>query len=393
MKREVTEWEIGDIVKKIKLRPDTLTTLPDTEINVNMEYQRGIVYSQEKQAKIIQSILKDFAIPSIVLWKNEEEGIYEVIDGKQRLTSIFLFTSGNLQIDYKGDKVYYSTISEDDKKKINDYKLPIIIMHGTNKEEHFKHELFEILNTTAEKLNSWELLQGSYYGKFLTSFKEEVQNLNNVEIQPEFNFRDKADPAKARYKGCYDLLQLQIGTDLEIRDYVEKHRESSGSQFYNKNIKDILKECSKLPQPQNISIYYDIIREILNDDDKYKSYDKKREGIVEALKDFYNENKYIKLNGNDLDIAIYNIFGMKCGFVSKDKKRCFSKKDKEELYSIYEAKSKVEDGKIRCERCGKLLELSKLQVDHRIPYDLGGRTALENAQFMCEHCNKSKGKK
>ena len=109
MKREVTEWKIKDLVEQIKLRPDTLETLPDTKIKVNIEYQRGVVYSHEKQAKVIESILKDFAIPSIVLWENEKDGSYDVIDGKQRLTSIFLFISGNLQINYIGNqKVFYS---------------------------------------------------------------------------------------------------------------------------------------------------------------------------------------------------------------------------------------------------------------------------------------------
>jgi hypothetical protein len=60
-------------------------------------------------------------------------------------------------------------------------------MSGTKNEEHFKHELFEILNITAESLNNWELLQGSYYGNFLNSFKLEIQDANNVEIQNEFN--------------------------------------------------------------------------------------------------------------------------------------------------------------------------------------------------------------
>ena len=392
MKREVTKWKVKDLIDKIKLRPDTLETLPGTKIKVNIEYQRGVVYSQEKQAKVIESILKDFAIPSIVLWKNAEDESYDVIDGKQRLTSIFLFITGNLQINYIGyEKVFYSKISEVDKQTINEYKLPIIIMHGTKDEEHFKHELFEILNTTAEALNKWELLQGSYYGKFLSTFKEEIQDIKNVEIQTDFNIRDKAEPAKARYAGCYKMLKMEIGNDNEIRNFVEKNRENSGSQYYNKNIKDILKECAKLPEPKNIEIYYDIMKEIISDNKKFNEYDNKRNKIISELKTFFNENKYLKLTGNDLKIALYNIFGIECGFVDKDPKRIFTKDDKDELFSIYEAKRKVENGKIRCEKCGRLFELNELQVDHKIPYDLGGRTTLENAQFLCENCNKSKG--
>ena len=69
MKREVTTWTVEEIIEKIKLNPATLETLPETVIKVNIEYQRGVIYSTDKQAAVIESILKDFAIPSIVLWK------------------------------------------------------------------------------------------------------------------------------------------------------------------------------------------------------------------------------------------------------------------------------------------------------------------------------------
>ena len=234
MKREVTTWTVEEIIEKIKLNPATLETLPETVIKVNIEYQRGVIYSTDKQAAVIESILKDFAIPSIVLWKNIEDDTYDVIDGKQRLTSIFLFRSGNLQINDIGNtQKYYSQISENDKKRFNEYEVPFIIMSGNREEEHFKHELFEILNTSAESLNNWELLQGSYYGNFLNLFKEEIQNPNNVEIQPEFNFRDKAIPTKARYAGCYKLLNIHFGSANKIKEYVQEHRDESGQLFYN----------------------------------------------------------------------------------------------------------------------------------------------------------------
>lgn len=383
---------VEQIVDLIKLNPATLETKPDTVIKVNIEYQRGVVYSAEKQASVIESIIKDFAIPSIVLWKNIDDNTYDVIDGKQRLTSIFLFLSGNLQINYIGNsKKYYSQISESDKTKIKQYEVPFIIMSGTSDEEHFKHELFEILNTTAESLNKWELLQGTFYGNFLNSFKEEVQNPLNVEIQNEFGFRDKSIPAKARYAGCYKLLLIHFGSDKLIRDYVSSHRVESGQMFYNREIKNILIECAKMPKPGNVDIYYDIFREIISDGSKFSTYISKRNDIINHLKEFYAQNEYLKIKGNDLKICIRNIFGLDCGYLSKDPKRTFTAQDKQDLYAIYEAKHKVENGKIRCPKCAQLFDVIDLQVDHVIPWDLGGRTELANAQFLCKHCNPSKG--
>jgi hypothetical protein len=392
MNRKLTSYSVEEITQLIKLNPATLETAPDTVIKVNIEYQRGVIYSAEKQAAVIESILKDFAIPSIVLWKNIQDETYDVIDGKQRLTSIFLFLSGNLQIDYIGStKKYYSQISEAEKKKFREYQIPFIIMIGTRDEEHFKHELFEILNISAESLNKWEILQGSYYGNFLNTFKEEVQNPLNVEIQNDFNFRDKSMPAKARYIGSYKLLSIHLGSDKDIKKYVETHREESGQQFYNKEIKSILIECSKLPEPKNVAIYYDIIREIIDDKSKYKNFTNKKENIINDLKEFFAENVYTKISGNDLKIVLRNIFGLECGFVQLDPKRNFTQSDRDNLFKLYEAKRKTEQGNIRCPKCGKLFNYKQMHIDHVIAHKLGGRTELVNAQFMCAHCNSSKG--
>lgn len=391
MTREITSFTAEEIYEKIKLNPATLETMKGTTIKVNIEYQRGVIYSSEKQANIIESILKDYAIPSIVLWKNESDDTYDVIDGKQRLTSIFLFRSGNLQINYFGNQKYYSDMSEDYKRKFNSYKVPFIIMSGSKEDEHYKHELFEILNTSAVGLNQWELLQGSYYGKFLDTFKKEVQSPYNVEIQNEFNFRDNAIPAKARYTGCYKLLKIHFGSDAKIKEYVQEHREDSGQLFYNQNIKSILIECSKLPEPKNVDIYYDIIRKILSDPEKYNAYLKKTDRIISDLKEFYAENVYTKIGGNNLKIIIYNIFGLECGYVKLDPKRSFTDKDREDLYKLYEAKGQTDGKQIRCPKCGKLYDYKDMHIDHVIPHKLGGRTTLENAQFMCSICNPSKG--
>jgi hypothetical protein len=61
---------------------------------VNRKYQRKLVWSVEEKARLIESILKDFPIPLILLAERpraESVGRYEIIDGLQRLNAIFSF--------------------------------------------------------------------------------------------------------------------------------------------------------------------------------------------------------------------------------------------------------------------------------------------------------------
>lgn len=56
---------------------------------VNRRYQRKLVWTLEEKQKLIDSILKDYPIPAILL--AEKEGRYEIIDGLQRLHAILSF--------------------------------------------------------------------------------------------------------------------------------------------------------------------------------------------------------------------------------------------------------------------------------------------------------------
>ena len=64
-------------------------------INVDAEYQRGVVWSEPQQMLLIDSILRGFDLPKIFLSKLSDgsDELFEVIDGVQRLTSIWRFLS------------------------------------------------------------------------------------------------------------------------------------------------------------------------------------------------------------------------------------------------------------------------------------------------------------
>ncbi|TGD58985.1 DUF262 domain-containing protein [Flavobacterium humi] len=80
MEVKVTNWKISTLLKKRE------------KINEQPEYQRGKVWSTEKEALLIDSILRGIDIPKIYLRsvKNHIHD-YEVADGQQRLTAIFNF--------------------------------------------------------------------------------------------------------------------------------------------------------------------------------------------------------------------------------------------------------------------------------------------------------------
>ena len=64
-------------------------------INVNAEYQRGIVWTEPQRQFLIDSILRRYDLPKIFLRKlpDGSQFLFDVVDGVQRLTAIWQFLS------------------------------------------------------------------------------------------------------------------------------------------------------------------------------------------------------------------------------------------------------------------------------------------------------------
>jgi uncharacterized protein with ParB-like and HNH nuclease domain len=58
-------------------------------LNLEPGFQRQSVWTERDRAKLIDSILRNYPLPAIFLYKRQEDGdlVYDVIDGKQRLES------------------------------------------------------------------------------------------------------------------------------------------------------------------------------------------------------------------------------------------------------------------------------------------------------------------
>lgn len=85
------------------------------DININPPYQRGLVWTLEQKQKYIENLFNETAVitPTIVLnWENHiYDSAYEVIDGKQRLTTIFDFIENKFCL---SNGLYFKDLSMSD---------------------------------------------------------------------------------------------------------------------------------------------------------------------------------------------------------------------------------------------------------------------------------------
>ena len=134
-------------------------------------YQRDKVWSEEKKSFLIDSILKNYPIPPIFLRLriNKDTGAttYDVIDGKQRLSTIRDFIDGKVQLpDDFGDEelngAYFSDLDkfEKYKKQFWRYRIPIIFIE--TEDDGLIKNVFDRLNRNGEPLVPQELRHAKY---------------------------------------------------------------------------------------------------------------------------------------------------------------------------------------------------------------------------------------
>ena len=156
---------------------ELISLYTDEEINLEPAFQRVFRWSEQQEKNFIESILLGYPIPSIFVLQRED-GIWDVIDGVQRLSTIYHFMgilknseNGNLypplqlkkaKILTKLEDKYYNCKNKDeclDNASRIDFKrsiIPVIVMKH-NSEKRSKFELFKRLNTGGSQLSDQEI--------------------------------------------------------------------------------------------------------------------------------------------------------------------------------------------------------------------------------------------
>jgi hypothetical protein len=74
---------------------DIFSLYDSGQLNLEPGFQRrSSIWSNRDRSKLIDSILRNYPLPSIFLYKRSDDGriFYDIIDGKQRIETLLMFT-------------------------------------------------------------------------------------------------------------------------------------------------------------------------------------------------------------------------------------------------------------------------------------------------------------
>ena len=97
----------------------------NNELNLNPDYQREYVWTEKEQNEFLIAFFSEFPFGNISITIDEEDNI-EVVDGKQRLTTLLKFYDGEISFTLNGQKVFHSDLCDADKRRFSNWIIPTV---------------------------------------------------------------------------------------------------------------------------------------------------------------------------------------------------------------------------------------------------------------------------
>lgn len=160
----------------------------DRRYFVNRRYQRKLIWTLEEKQSFIDSLLKGFPVPIILLAESAKKGnpTLEIIDGMQRLDAIVSFISNRYPVDEsffdlntiavtkdlldKGELTQKQPVMDRTKcVRVASYLLPLSIYEFAD--ENSVDDVFRRINSGGRQLSRQELRAAGSIGQFATAVR------------------------------------------------------------------------------------------------------------------------------------------------------------------------------------------------------------------------------
>lgn len=271
----------------------------DDELELQPEYQRFFRWSNSQKTRFIESLLLGIPIPPIFVYQ-QEGGVWSVIDGLQRLSTIFQFmevlkvdtnTSHEVsELELQGTKFLPSlegkrwhgekehSISPKLKLFFKRERIDVkIIKYTSDVESQF--ELFQRLNTGGSTLTSQEIRNSLIIMEnknFYNWFEDMNLNSNYQECMPITN-RQKNEKEDMEY-----LLRFFIYRNLDI-DNIKGNEDIS--PFLTEEMHELIKQQNQFDYTTEEKVFQNVFQ-LLNEslgEDSFKKYDIQKNKFTGAV--------------------------------------------------------------------------------------------------------------
>jgi hypothetical protein len=380
-----TDWTVGDVCKGFiyDRNEDKGLFGLNGQLIIQPEYQRNYIYGDGKRdVAVVESLLKGYPLGLIYFVKNAD-GMYEVLDGQQRITSFarFVNETWKFSVEWNGKVRYFTSLDKDYQDKIKDTKLTIYVCEGEPSEIQ---AWFETINIAGVPLVKQELRNATYHGPFVTKARAIFSNSGNANMS-RWRTYVKGDPKRqAVLEAALDWV-----SDGDIEDYMAQHR-------YDTDINELKSHFD------TVIDWIDSIFEYTGSEmcgiewgrlyRQYHANPYSKQAVTEKVDKLLSDTQvtdkkgiFEYILGGETDASLLNV-------------RVFDEKTKKAVYDI-QTRDANDNDKSNCPLCAvghnnnakRIYRLNEMDADHVTAWSRGGATDISNCQMLCKTHNRAKG--
>ena len=352
------------------------------QLVIQPEYQRNYIYADGKRdVAVIDSLLKEYPI-GLLYFVKAANGKYEVLDGRQRITSIGRFLTDKFAYpDPDGHERNFSSLPADKKSLLLKTRLTIYVCTG---EESEIKAWFKTINIAGIPLNEQELLNAIYSGPFVTAAKEEFSNSMKPLLQ---KWKAYVKGNEKRQEILAEALRWVSHDDVD--GYMAHHRFDANilelSTYFRtvidwvatvfKGVEDEMcgLDWGRLYETYHANAYdpdsvWTRVKALFADE-----YVRSRKGIFEYVLGGEKEPRL-------LDVRVFD---------TRETKVVYAK----------QTAAAEKKGVSNCPLCAlghdanakRIWKFNEMDADHVTPWSKGGATDIKNCQMLCRTHNRAKG--
>lgn len=407
-------------------------------IDMNPPYQRESgVWSLANRQLFIDSLLNGYDIPKLYFQDfrgGRGKHQFAVVDGKQRLESIWAFRGGEFQLgdgisgidgsilkllgEKKGPEpgMSYSDMPNVWQDYFGNISLPIVALRDASEEDI--EDLFLRLNSGEslkgpEKRNAMggkmcnliqKFARDEFFGQW-TSFP--MGRMQHYDMAAKFLRMEKA---RQDGSAIFCDLKKRMLDDMVVdnRNMPENKRKKlrEGTDKNVKLLKRVFKRkdpmlkrptyvplcyafCVQMTENYGHARLFTMIREFLPKFEvrrvmNLKKSEDVRDGLLSEFSRLMGQGNDKESMGRRVDILTRFFLRDFPSVEILDKKRAFSETERIVIFLL---------GKGKCAHCGSDIKLQEMHADHRKQRAHGGKTTLKNAQSLCAECNAKKNQR
>ncbi|MFN7934747.1 MAG: DUF262 domain-containing protein [Bryobacteraceae bacterium] len=233
-----------------KLR-QLLTAIKNGTLVPRPEFQRRLVWANKHKVAFLQTVLEQYPFPEIYLAAGDVnpdtgEGSEMLVDGQQRITTLYQYFTGSAELRLPKDVLAYSERSNEEKLSFLEYEVVVRDLGKMSLTEI--KEVFRRINSTNYALNAMEISNARYEGA-LKAFAEAIAGHSFFDKHNIFSAMELRRMHDLRFvlTVIVSMMSGYFNRDDELEEYLKTYNdefdESNGLEHRLEAVFNFIDNC------------------------------------------------------------------------------------------------------------------------------------------------------